>query len=107
MSRAKAEVVGISSCNSSSHFDATSNVNVVVPVRLPPGRFRRATSPSSTGSPATKNTIGMAAVASFTANTEGVVIATSTATWRRTRSVANADSRSLWPSAQRYSITKF
>ena len=99
--------VGTISCSSSSHFDPTSKVNVVVPVRLPPGRFRLATSPSATGSPAMKKTIGIVVVAAFSASTAGVVDVTITATWRRTRSAANAGSRSLRPSAQRYSIAKF
>ena len=30
------------SCSSCTHVDPTSRVNVVVPVRLPPGRFRLA-----------------------------------------------------------------
>ena len=37
---------GTSSCSSSSRFGATSTFNEVTPVRLPPGRFRLATSPS-------------------------------------------------------------
>ena len=38
--------VGTSSCSSSSRFGASSTFKVVTPVRLPPGRFRLATSPS-------------------------------------------------------------
>ena len=49
----------------------TSNVNVVVPVRLLPGRFRLATSPSATGSPAMKKTIGIVAVAALSARQKG------------------------------------
>jgi hypothetical protein len=45
-----------------------SKVDVVVPVRLPPGRFRLATSPSAIGSAATKKTIGMVVVAAFSAS---------------------------------------
>ena len=44
--------VGTSSCSSSSRFGPSSTFNVVTPVRLPPGRFRLATSPTATGSPA-------------------------------------------------------
>ena len=44
--------VGTSSCSSSSRFGPSSTFNVVTPVRLPPGRFRLATSPTSTGSAA-------------------------------------------------------
>ena len=57
--------VGTISCSNSSHFGPTSKVNVVMPVRLPPGRFRLATSPSATGSPPTKKTIGIVVVAAF------------------------------------------
>ena len=42
--------VGTSSCSSSSRFGPSSTSKTVTPVRLPPGRFRLATSPSSTGS---------------------------------------------------------
>ena len=46
--------------------------NVVTPVRLPPGRFRLATSPSATGSTAVTKTIGMVLVAAFAANAPGL-----------------------------------
>ena len=45
---------------------------LVTPVRLPPGRFRLATSPILTGSAATAKTIGMVAVAALAAIAEGV-----------------------------------
>ena len=83
-SKAKVVAVGTTSCNNCSHFGTTSVVNVVVPVRLPPGWFRLETSPSSTESPAVKKTIGMVVVAVFAASAAGVVVATITATWRRT-----------------------
>jgi hypothetical protein len=41
-------------------------------VRFTPGRFRLATRPSLTGSPAVSNTIGIAAVAAFAATDEGL-----------------------------------
>src|SRR6516164_7908312 len=56
---------------------------------------------------AVKNTIGIVFVAAFAARTEGVVGATITATWRRTRSTANSGNLSFRPSAQRYSIATF
>ena len=45
-SRAMMVAVGTNSCSSSSRFGPSSTFNVVTPVRLPPGRFRLATSPS-------------------------------------------------------------
>ena len=38
--------VGTSSCSSSSRFGTSSAFQTVMPVRLPPGRFRLATRPS-------------------------------------------------------------
>src|SRR6266700_2502086 len=64
--------VGINSRTSSSRFGPTSTFKFVTPVRLPPGRFKLATSPTSTGSTATANTIGIAAVAACAASAEAV-----------------------------------
>ena len=72
--------VGTSSCSSSSRFGPTSTLKEVTPVRLPPGRFRLATSPTSTGSLPIPKTIGIVAVAAFAANAAGVPAATITAT---------------------------
>src|SRR5215470_5309020 len=104
---ATALAAGTISCSNSRRFAPTSKVNVVAPVRLAPGRFKLATNPSWTGSPATKKTIGVVVVAALAASAEGVVVATMTATWRRTRSAVKAGSRSFRPSAQRYSIVTF
>ena len=41
---------------------------MVVPVRLPPGRFKLATSPAATGLPPAVKTIGMVLVAAFAAS---------------------------------------
>src|SRR5262249_27145171 len=81
----------------------------LTPVRLPPGRFRLATSPDSTGSTPTLKTIGMVVVAVFAASAAATTPAvTITSTWRRTKSAARAGSRSSYLlSAQRYSITTF
>src|SRR5262249_41349306 len=77
------------------------------PVAFPPGRFKLATKPSLTGSPAT-NTIGIVEVACFAATAEGgPPVATSTFTRRCTNSAANAGSRSYSPRAQRYSMVTF
>jgi len=55
----------------SSRFDPISMPIKVVPVRLPPGRLRLATSPVSTGSPPIVKTIGMVAVAALAASADG------------------------------------
>jgi hypothetical protein len=48
------------------------------PVMFPPGLFRLATRPSSTGSPPPKNTIGMLAFAALTASAAAVTLALAT-----------------------------
>ena len=64
--------VGISSCRSPSRFAASSRPKLVAPVTLPPGRLRLATSPSATGSPPVKMTIGIVAEARCAASAAGV-----------------------------------
>src|SRR5215471_19775185 len=59
--------VYINSCKSASALAASSALNLLEPVRLPPGRLRLATSPSCTGSVGTANTIGMLVVAALAA----------------------------------------
>ena len=98
--------VGTNSCSNSSRFGVTSTFVWVTPVTVPPGLFKLATRPSLTGSPETAKTIGIVVVATAAACTPGV-FAKITAIRRRTRSAANAGSRSYWPSAQRNSITTF
>src|SRR5215813_2458612 len=78
----------------------------LIPVRLPPGRAKLATSPSLTGSSPPTKTIGIVVVAALTANAEVPTVAM-TATRRRTSSAASAGSRSVRLSAQRYSIATF
>src|SRR5262245_20220651 len=107
MSRAMLVALGTTSCSSSSRFGPTSTFKLVTPARLPPGRFRLATSPSATGSTAAENTIGIVVVALFAASADVMPAAAITATGRRTNSAASAGKRSLWPSAQRYSIATF
>ena len=107
MSSANVVAVGMISCSASRRFGATSTLKVVTPVRLPPGRLRLATRPNLTGSPAVTKTIGIVAVAALAASAAGVVVAAITVTFRRTKSAANSGSRSLCPSAQRYSIETF
>ena len=97
--------VGTSSCSNSSRFGPSSTPNEVTPVRFPPGRFKLATRPASTGSAPVRKTIGIVAVAVLAASAAVFPpVAAITVTWRRTRSAANACSRSYWSPAQRYSI---
>src|SRR5262249_53260762 len=98
---------GTSSCNSSSRFAASSTAKKLTPVRLPPGRARLATRPSFTGSSPILNTIGLVAVAALACNAVCEPQAAITETPRRTSSPASTGSRSVWFSAQRYSIAMF
>jgi hypothetical protein len=75
-------------------FKASSQT-MLTTVTFAPGRLRLATRSNETGSMPLPKTIGM------------VVVATITATRRRTRSAASAGSRSGWFSAQRYSTATF
>src|SRR3981081_4194718 len=63
---------GINRRSSSSRFGPTSTFKFVMPVRLPPGRLRLATSPILIGSTDTAKTIGMVARAAFAASHAGV-----------------------------------
>jgi hypothetical protein len=88
-----------SAANSSSRFATSLLDRKVTPVTLAPGRLKLATRPTSTGSTPVTNTTGIVAVAALAANAGGVVLATSTLTWRRTNSAASVGRRSPWPSA--------
>lgn len=65
---------------SSSRFDASSVLKMLIPVMLAPGRERLVTKPSCTGSVLTKKTIGIVVVAAFAANEDGGPDVTITAT---------------------------
>src|SRR4051794_13202285 len=81
--------VGSSSRSTSNRLGPISTFNVVTPVRLPPGRFRLATSPSLTGSPPVRKTIGIVAVAAFEAVAATMLLPVAiTFTGRLTRSAA-------------------
>jgi hypothetical protein len=96
MSTATRVAVGTSSRKSSSRFVPNSALKILIPVRLPPGRARLATRPSLTGSSAARKTMGIVVVVAFAANAEvGPPVAAITATCRRTKSAANAGSRSI------------
>src|SRR5262245_15995028 len=100
---------GVSSCSKLSRFCSISGSLVLMkePVAFPPGRFKLATKPSLTGSPAT-NTIGIIEVACFAATADASPpVATSTFTRRCTNSAASAGSRPYSPRAQRYSMVTF
>ena len=71
-SSAMTVAVGTSSCKSPSRFGASSRPNEVTPVTLPPGRLRLAMSPSATGSPPVRMTIGIVAEARCAASAAGV-----------------------------------
>jgi hypothetical protein len=73
----------------------------LMPVMLPPGRLRLATSPSATGSPPMVKTMGSVVVARLAASAAGSPpVDAITATWRCTRSAASAGNRSSRPSLQ-------
>jgi hypothetical protein len=74
----------------------------LIPVTLPPGRFKLATNPCWTGSLPFANTIGMLAVAALAASAETTLpVAKIASTGRLTTSAASAGSLSYWKSAQR------
>ena len=70
-SRAITLAWGTSSDSSSSRLGVSSTVMMLTPVRLPPGRARLATRPTSTGSPTPMKTIGIVEVALFAASAAG------------------------------------
>jgi len=85
---------GTNSRSSSNRFATTGAARKLTPVTLPAGWLRLATSPSRTGSSPVANTIGMVVVAAFAASAAALPAAMITAACRRTRSAANAGSRS-------------
>src|SRR5215471_5338764 len=97
---------GSSSRSNPSCLGANSLNRKLTPVALPPGRAMLATRPRLTGSSVTLKTMGRLAVAAFAASAAGVPMATITATWRRSSSLAMVGSRSYSPSANRYSIPR-
>src|SRR5262249_52832809 len=105
ISTPKRVAFGSSSCNRPNRFAVISTFINVIPVRLPPGRFRLVTRPAWTGSLPVPKTIGIVLVAALASITAAVLCgATITATRRRTRSAANSGSRALLLCAQRNSI---
>ena len=99
--------LGTASLSISSLLVFSSVAKLESPVTLPPGRARLATRPAPTGSPAFAITMGMVVVAFFAANAAGVPETTIRSTLRRTRSAASSGRRSVFCSANRYSMVIF
>jgi hypothetical protein len=96
--RATPAVAAFGTRSCSSRFGARSVDNRVVPVRLPPGRFRLATRPSWTGSPPISKTMRIVVPIAFAASPDGSPpVAASTLTGRAASSAANFGKRSYWP----------
>ena len=105
---ATVESRGTVSWSNSSHLPLKSSPYPMdIPVRLPPGRAKLATSPERTGSPIAMATIGIVLVAFLAAIAPGVLPVTITSTLRPITSAISAGSRSRWPSAQRRSMMRF
>ena len=98
---------GMISFRSSSCLPVRSGVIKVVPVTFPPGRARLATSPVPTASPTPDMTTGIVVVAFLTACAASVLAVTITSGFMPTNSAASPASRSVLPSAHRYSTTIF
>src|SRR5215208_1709364 len=75
----------------------------LIPVALPWGLLKLATSPARIGSSAIMKTIGIVPAAAFAAAADGSPPVTRTDTGSRASSATNAPRRSLRPPAQRYS----
>jgi hypothetical protein len=91
-----------------SRLATNSEVKVLMPVALPPGRARLPTKPSLTGSSATPKMIGIVVVAALAASDGGLLPGVAiTATRRRTRSAISDGRRSYWPASQWYSTVTF
>src|SRR5215510_5424901 len=99
--------LGTASLSISSLFVFSSAAKVESPVTLPPGRARLATRPSPTGSVEVVITMGMVLDAPFAANAGGGELTTIRSTLRRTRSAASSGRRSVFCSANRYSMVIF
>ena len=91
----------------SNRFPASSEAMLVSPVVFPPGRTRLATSPLPTGSAITVMTTGIVWLRRRTARIASVSPEMMMSTGSPTSSAARSGSRSIFPSAQRYSIAMF
>ena len=98
---------GTTCLSSSSSLPTSSGPTRENPVTLLPGRAKLVTSLSATGSPTPMKTIGRVLVACLAARAPAVPPpATMTSTLSAASSAESAGSRSTFPSASRYSITR-
>src|SRR5262249_44600870 len=95
-STATRTALGAKSCKSPRRLATSSPKKILTPVALPPGRARLATSPSLTGSSATRKTIGVVVVAALAASAAPGTSGAITATRLPTRSVMS-DGKRLYP----------
>jgi hypothetical protein len=79
---------GATSFSSSSRLEPSSGIMLAIPVTLPPGRPRLATSRSATGSPLAAMTMGIVLVACFAARCVSPPAVTMMSTFIRTSSSA-------------------
>ena len=98
---------GTISLTSSTCLPLISGERVDKPVMLPSGRARLATKPEATGSLSKPIIIGVVALASLSARVGAGPPVTMTSTGRCTSSDASLERRSLLPSANRDSMTRF
>src|SRR6516165_6181328 len=99
---------GTNSFNSCVFLATTSGAVKLMPVTLPPGRLRLATSPAATGSTTAEKTTGIVCVAALAAKADGdPPPANNTETRRSMSSFASVGNRSKWPSAQRKAMMTF
>jgi hypothetical protein len=80
---------------SSNSFAPSSTAKKLIPVMLPPGRAKLATTPAETGSSPIAKTIGIVEVTPFAASAETMPpVVAITFAWRAAKSPAKAGSRS-------------
>jgi hypothetical protein len=91
-SNASSSALGTASLTSSNRFAPSTFMKLVMPVTLPPGRLKLATSPTLTGSSPITKTTGIVPVAAFAASAAGKVIVAMTAGLRPIRSAAKPGS---------------
>ena len=107
-STAMRDAFGNVSLSSSSRLPAKSEEIAVSLVIFPPGRARLAINPLPTGSRTLVITIGIVLVACWAARvTPFPPAATIISTLRRANSAARSGNRSIFPSANRYSMAMF
>src|SRR5215467_7576539 len=98
---------GTNCANVSSSLALRSGATLLLPVALPPGCARLATSPDPTGSETARKTIGIVEVARRAARAEGVAQATMTSTLLSKTSEMRPGSCANEPFGQRTSMDRF